>query len=108
VCPAVNQTTISSVIDDDTGRPRLVERGRMSPELIIVPALFVLIGFVVWTTVNAWQRRQQLKLMTEFNARLLDRLESGKDFTDLLLSQGGARLRGGPTGKGEADGVGEG
>lgn len=42
--------------------------------------------------VNGWQRRQQLKLLTDFNSRLLDRIGSTKDFSDFLQTEGGAKL----------------
>jgi hypothetical protein len=64
----------------------------MNTEMIVLPVFFGMLGFVIWVVVNGWQRRQQLKLMTDFNSRLLDRLGSAKEFNDLLQSEGGARL----------------
>jgi hypothetical protein len=64
----------------------------MQPEIIILPAFSFTIGYIVWVTVNAWQRRQRLKLVTEFNSRLLDRLGSVKDFTEFLHTPAGARF----------------
>jgi hypothetical protein len=64
----------------------------MTTEMIVVPVFFGMLGFVVWVVVNGWQRRQQVKLMTDFNSRLFDRLGSAKEFNDLLQSEGGARL----------------
>lgn len=58
-------------------------------EIIIVPALFVTIGFIIWVLVNGWQRRLRLKLMTEFHNKLLDRIGSVKDFNDFLQTDGG-------------------
>jgi hypothetical protein len=46
------------------------------PEVIIVPVFFAMLAFIVWTIVNAWQRRQHLKLITDFNSRLLERIGS--------------------------------
>jgi len=62
----------------------------MGSELIIVPALFIMVGFIIWVLVNGWQRRLRLKLMTEFNNKLLDRIGSVKDFNDFLQTDGGA------------------
>jgi hypothetical protein len=62
------------------------------PEIIIVPALFTTIGFIVWVVVNGWQRRHHLRLMTDFNSRLLDRIGSVKDFSEFLQTEGGAKL----------------
>src|SRR5918994_1674906 len=64
----------------------------MNTEMIVVPVFFGMLGFVIWVVVNGWQRRQQVKVMTDFNSRLFDRLGSAKDFNDLLQSEGGARL----------------
>ena len=64
----------------------------MQTEVIVLPVFFAMIGFVVWVLVNGWQRRQQVKGLTDFNTRLLDRLGSTKDFSEFLQSEGGARL----------------
>ena len=61
-----------------------------SPDIIIVPALFITIGFIMWLVVNGWQRRLRLKLTTEFNSELLDRIGSVKDFNEFLQTEGGA------------------
>ena len=61
-----------------------------SPEIIIVPALFIMIGFIIWVVVNGWQRRLRLKLTTEFNSKLLDRIGSVRDFNEFLQTEGGA------------------
>ena len=63
-------------------------------EMIVLPVLFGMIGFIFWVIADAWQRRTQMKMMTDFNSRLLDRLGSVKDFNDLLQTDGGARLIG--------------
>lgn len=63
-----------------------------SPEIIIVPMLFIMIGFIIWVVVNGWQRRLRLKLTTEFNSKLLDRIGSVKDFNDFLQTDGGAKF----------------
>jgi hypothetical protein len=62
------------------------------PEIIIVPALFIMVGFIIWVVVNGWQRRLRLKLTTEFNSKLLDRIGSVKDFNEFLQTEGGAKL----------------
>lgn len=62
----------------------------MDPITIVMPALFILIGFVVWIAVTGWQRRQHVKLLTDFNARLLDRIGSVKDFSDFVQTGAGA------------------
>jgi hypothetical protein len=62
------------------------------PEIIIVPAFFATVAYVVWVIVNAWQRKQRTKLLTDFNARLLDKLGSVKDFSEFLHTPAGARF----------------
>jgi hypothetical protein len=59
------------------------------PEIIILPALFIMIGFIIWVLVNGWQRRVRLKLTTDFHSKLLDRIGSVKDFNDFLQTDGG-------------------
>jgi hypothetical protein len=62
-----------------------------------VPSLFFLIGFVIWVAITAWQRRQRLSIIFDFNRHLLDRLGSAKDFTDFVQTEAGARFMRGLT-----------
>jgi len=64
----------------------------MSSDWIFFPCFFGALSFVVWVVMNSWQRRQHVKLMVEFNNRVLERLGSAKDFSDFLHSDGGDRL----------------
>jgi hypothetical protein len=66
----------------------------MKTEFILVPSMFGMISFVVWVIVNGWERRQHWKHLTDFNSRLLDRLGSVKDFTELLKTDEGGRFLG--------------
>lgn len=61
----------------------------MHPEIIILPAFFLMVAFVVWTAVTAWQRRQRLRILTDFNNRLVDRIGSLKDFSEFAKTDGG-------------------
>jgi len=61
-------------------------------EVIIVPALWSLIGFMFWVAVTGWQRRNRLKIVGEFNTKLLDRLGSVKDFHEFIQTEAGAQL----------------
>ncbi len=65
---------------------------RIAPEIIIVPFIFSTMGFIVWVAFNAWERRQQVKLLTDFNSRLLERIGSVKDFSEFLQTDGGAKF----------------
>jgi hypothetical protein len=62
------------------------------PEIIIVPSFFFLIGYIVWVWVSSAQRKQRLRLITEFHTRLLDKLGSVKDFGDFLQTDAGNRF----------------
>ena len=64
----------------------------MSSEIIIVPFIFATIGFVVWVLVSGWQRRQQIRVITDFNTQLLERMGSVKDFSEFLATDGGAKF----------------
>lgn len=64
----------------------------MQSEIIIVPSILITVGFIVWVTITGWQRRQRLKLMTDFNTRLLDRLGSVKDFAEFIQTDVGAQF----------------
>ena len=62
------------------------------PEIIIVPALFFMIGYIVWVLANTWHRSRRLRMVTEFNSKLLDRLGSVKDFSEFLQTDAGGRF----------------
>ena len=64
----------------------------MRTELIILPAMFTLVGFIVWTLVTGWQRHLRLKLTTTFNSKLIDRIGSIKEFNEFLQTEGGAQF----------------
>jgi hypothetical protein len=64
----------------------------MSSEIIIVPAAFFLVGFIVYTIVEGFRRRSQAKTVTEFHGRLLDRIGSAKEFGDFFASDAGRRF----------------
>ena len=68
------------------------------PEIIIVPALFATIAFVAWTIASNWQRHEQLKEMTAFHGRVIDRVGSIKDFNDFLQTPGGMQFMNAITG----------
>ena len=65
---------------------------RMGSEIIIVPFIFSTIGFIVWVLVAGSQRRQHIRVMTDFNNKLLDRMGSVKDFSEFLQTDGGAKF----------------
>ena len=62
------------------------------PEVIILPVLFATMGFVVWTIATSWQRSRHVREMTQFHARIIDRMGSIKDFNDFLQTPGGTQF----------------
>ena len=62
------------------------------PEIIIVPAVMAAFCFVIWTFVDASRQKHRLKLMAEFNSRLVDRLGSVNDFSQFAKSEVGIRF----------------
>lgn len=57
---------------------------------LIPISFFVLTGFVLSIGINGWQRNRQLKVVADFNTRLLDKLGSVKDFGEFLQTEAGA------------------
>jgi hypothetical protein len=64
----------------------------MAPEIIILPALFGLVGFLLWIALTSWERRQHLRRTNDFYTRLFDRMGSLKDFGDFIQTAHGAEL----------------
>ena len=61
----------------------------MGSEIIIVPSLFLAVGFIVYTIVDGYRRRQQTRAFTEFHSKLLDRIGSAKEFGEFFSSDAG-------------------
>jgi len=59
-------------------------------EFLIPVSFFFLIGFTFWVAITGWQRSRRVKLVVDFNMRLLDRLGSVKDFGEFLQTESGA------------------
>jgi hypothetical protein len=60
---------------------------------ILVPiAFFAVVGWIVYIVVEGSRRKERMKTFTEFYSRLLDRMQSPKDFGDFLQTAGGQRF----------------
>jgi thiosulfate reductase cytochrome b subunit len=60
---------------------------------IFVPiAFFLVVGWIVYILVDGSRRKERMKTFTEFYSRLLDRMQSPKDFGDFLQTPGGQRF----------------
>lgn len=64
----------------------------MDSEIIVFPAFFAMVAYIVWISVQARQRRHRLQLITEFNSRLLERLGTVRDFSEFLQTPAGSRF----------------
>ena len=64
----------------------------MGSEIIIVPSLFLMIGYIVFVVVDGYRRGQETKVYTEFHSKLLDRIGSAKEFGDFFSSDAGDRF----------------
>jgi hypothetical protein len=73
-------------------RPDWPAEERMDSEIIIVPSLFFMIGWIVFVIVDGVRRRQQTRVFTEFHGKLLDRIGSAKEFGEFFASDAGARF----------------
>lgn len=62
------------------------------PEVIIIPSMFVMVSYICWLWAGTAQRRQRLKVISELNNKLLEKLGSVQDFSALLQSEAGARF----------------
>mgnify|MGYP001570659886 CR=1 FL=1 len=65
--------------------------GELIP-MVLGVAFFSMIGFIFKVVVDGRRRREHLKIVTEFNSRLLDRLGSVSEFGQFLQTEGGARF----------------
>lgn len=63
-----------------------------NPEIIIIPTFFFMIGYICWLWAGTAQRRARLKLISELNNKLLEKLGSVQDFSALLQTEAGAKF----------------
>ena len=60
---------------------------------VLVPlAAFAAIAWVIQVIVDGYRRRQQIRVTTEFHAKLLDRIGSAREFGEFLNTSGGTRF----------------
>ena len=64
----------------------------MQSEIIIVPSLFFMIGYIVYVIVDGYRRRQQTRVFTEFHSKLLERIGSAKEFGEFFGSDAGQQF----------------
>ena len=61
-------------------------------EFLIPISLFAMIGWIVYIVATNGRRQKQLKAMTDFHAKILDKMGSTKDFGEFLETDGGKRF----------------
>jgi len=64
----------------------------MTAEIIVPIGLFTLIGFIVWIVMNTSRQRAQMKATADFNAGILNRISSLKDFSEFVQTERGAKF----------------
>jgi hypothetical protein len=60
--------------------------------LVLFPTVFGSLVWVVYLIVSAIRSRQQVRLSTEFHAKLLERIGSARELGELLNTEGGRNL----------------
>ena len=59
--------------------------------MVLISALLT-ISWIVYVVVDGFRRRQQLRVLTEFHSKLIDRLGSARDFGEFFTSDAGDRF----------------
>jgi hypothetical protein len=65
--------------------------GDLTPVLAIL-SVFGSISFLAWVIVDGFRRKQQLRVMSEFHNKLLDRITNGKELAEFMDSPGGTKF----------------
>lgn len=60
--------------------------------MVVGVGFFTLIGWIVFVFVDGRRRREQLKVMTDFHTKALDKMGSTADFGNFLETEGGKRF----------------
>jgi hypothetical protein len=60
--------------------------------MVVSVSMFSLIGWIVFVIQDGRRRREQLKVMTEFHTKALDKMGSTADFGNFLETEGGKRF----------------
>jgi hypothetical protein len=65
--------------------------GELIP-IVIVPAFFLTVAWVIHVVVEGIRRRQQTRIAAEFHNKLLDRIGSTQEFGEFLNTSGGTKF----------------
>src|SRR5215468_1887276 len=64
----------------------------MNEEIVILPILFVLMGFVVWTIFSTIRRYKTTKVQAGLQTKLLEKFGSGQELLTYVQSDAGKRF----------------
>ena len=64
----------------------------MDGPVIVLLGAAVTVGWIVYVVVDGFRRRQQLKVLTEFHSKLLDRIGTAREFGEFFNSEAGTRF----------------
>jgi hypothetical protein len=64
----------------------------MNSEIVILPAMFFMFGFVVYVIADVFRRRAQARMVAEFHTKLLEKIGSARDFAEFFASDAGKRF----------------
>ena len=64
----------------------------MGPQVVIAPAAFLMIAWIVWVIVDGLRRASQMRQATQFHGRLLERIGSAREFGEFLGTEAGAKF----------------
>jgi hypothetical protein len=65
--------------------------GDLTPVLVVL-SVFGSLSFLTWVIVDALRRKAQLRVMSEFHNKLLDRINNGKELAEFMDSPGGTKF----------------
>jgi hypothetical protein len=61
-------------------------------EFLIPISMFAMVGWIVYVGVTNGRRQKQLKVTTDFHAKILDKMGSAKDLGEFMETDGGKRF----------------
>ena len=64
----------------------------MNEEILIPLGFFAVAGWIIYVIVDGFRRRQQLRMVTEFHAKLLDRVGTAAELVAFFSSESGTRF----------------
>src|SRR5258705_233682 len=60
--------------------------------IFVFSGFFGMVAFTVWVVVTGRRHREHMRFMADFTTRMLDRMASTRDFTDLLQTEAATKF----------------